>query len=181
MKKLLKSVICGSVNSVHGRLGQQQRLGKKKKKKENAERKNVDAQTRNPNTYKATFILAASGKTSFSTPTDWSTSISKLRTKLNGEFKFGAKPDNKMGNQLGWVDYGDSKGDCRGNPSLPNTPMGWFNVKLRIAWMLLFPLTSLSTALGFLPLTNLAWGQMEDSWLKFHSNTPEVEEMSKMV
>ncbi|XP_050255268.1 uncharacterized protein LOC126701193 [Quercus robur] len=73
---------------------------------------------------KATFILAASDKTSFSTPTDWSTSISKLRTKLNGEFKFGAKPNNKMGNQRGRVDCGDFEGDCRGNPSLPNTPMG---------------------------------------------------------
>ena len=37
---------------VHGRLGQQLRLGRKKKK-ENTERKNVDAQTRNPNTYKS--------------------------------------------------------------------------------------------------------------------------------
>ena len=39
-------------STVHGRLGQQLRLGRKKKK-ENTERKNVDAQTRNPNTYKS--------------------------------------------------------------------------------------------------------------------------------
>ena len=55
MKKLLKNIICRSVNharsTVHGRPSQQMRLGKKKKKKENTERKNMDAQTCNPNTY----------------------------------------------------------------------------------------------------------------------------------
>ena len=54
MKKLLKSVICGFVNSapctVHGRLGQQLWLKKKKKGKTHKE-KTVDTQTCNPNTY----------------------------------------------------------------------------------------------------------------------------------
>ena len=38
-------------STVHGRPGQQLQLGKKKKKKENTKRKNMDAQTCNPNTY----------------------------------------------------------------------------------------------------------------------------------
>ena len=50
---------------------------------------------------KKTPITVASDKTSFSTPADWSTSISKLRTELNGEFKFGANLDSKMGDQCG--------------------------------------------------------------------------------
>lgn len=49
---------------------------------------------------KASPTLAASDKTSFSTPIDWSTSISKLRTELNREFKFSAKLDNKMPNKM---------------------------------------------------------------------------------
>ena len=43
-------------NTVHGKYGQQLRLGKKKKKKENAERKNVNAQTCNPNTVLICFV-----------------------------------------------------------------------------------------------------------------------------
>ena len=38
------------LSTVHGKSGQQLRLGKKKKKKENAEIVNMNAQTRNPNT-----------------------------------------------------------------------------------------------------------------------------------
>ena len=51
MKKLLKNVICGSVNSARKYYSQKTWRLEKKKKKENAERKNVDAHTRNPNTY----------------------------------------------------------------------------------------------------------------------------------
>lgn len=69
-------------------------------------------------------IIAASDKTSFSTSADWSTRISKLRTELNGEFKFGTNLDSKMGGQCGWADSGDSEGDYRGNLSSPNTPHG---------------------------------------------------------
>ena len=38
-------------STVHGRPNQQLQLGKKKKKKENTERKNMDTKTCNPNTY----------------------------------------------------------------------------------------------------------------------------------
>ena len=58
MKKLLKSVICGSVNSTSEHCSRKTwstiaawKKKRKRKKKENAERKNVDAQTRNPNTH----------------------------------------------------------------------------------------------------------------------------------
>ena len=54
MKKLLKSVICESVNSARKYCSRKTWLTTmvgKKKKKENAERKNVDTQTRNPNTH----------------------------------------------------------------------------------------------------------------------------------
>ena len=57
MKKLLKSVIYGSVNNAQKHCSQKTLSTtaawkkKKEKKKENAERKNVDAQMRSPNTY----------------------------------------------------------------------------------------------------------------------------------
>ena len=54
MKKLLKNVICGSVNSTRKYYSQKTwstTAAWKKKKKENAERKNVDAHMRNPKTY----------------------------------------------------------------------------------------------------------------------------------
>ena len=51
-------------STVHGKSGQQLRLGKKKKKKrkENAERKNVDAQTRNPNIVEIKFKACLASK-----------------------------------------------------------------------------------------------------------------------
>ena len=57
---------------------------------------------------KATSNVAISEKTSFSTPSDWSTSILKIQTELNGEFKFGAKPDNKEGDHCRWISCGDT-------------------------------------------------------------------------
>ena len=39
----------------------------------------------------------------------------------------------------------------------------------------------MSAALGYQPLTDSAWGLMEELWWKFHSDTPELEEMSKLV
>ena len=57
---------------------------------------------------KATPNVTTLEKASFSTPSDWSTSISKIRTELNGEFKFGAKPNNKVGDHRGRVSCGDT-------------------------------------------------------------------------
>ena len=57
---------------------------------------------------KATSNVAVLEKTSFSIPSDWSTSISKIRTELNGEFKFGAKPNNKVGDHRGRISCGDT-------------------------------------------------------------------------
>ena len=63
-------------------------------------------------------ISATSNKSSLAFHTDWSSSISKIRSEINGEFIFGANPDFKMGDQLGPVDYGDADGDLGGNPRL---------------------------------------------------------------
>ena len=67
---------------------------------------------------KGFLIIATSDKKILSTLADWSSSISKICPEINGEFIFGANPGINMGDQLGWVDYGDAEGDYGGNQSL---------------------------------------------------------------
>ena len=63
----------------------------------------------------------------------------------------------------------------------PTHTMGWFSPKLQKAWKLLFPLTPTSSALGYLHLTNPAWGRMIDPWWKFLSDTQGPKEVRKLV
>ena len=84
------------------------KIGSVKGKKEIARNRASVSATTSTVSDKATSNVAVSEKTSFSTPSDWSTSISKIRTELNGEFKFSAKPDNKVGDHRGWISYGDT-------------------------------------------------------------------------
>nr|POF25051.1 hypothetical protein CFP56_65751 [Quercus suber] len=79
-----------------------------KGKKEIARNKEILSASNSAASDKETPNIDISEKTSFSTQSDWSTSISKLRSEPNSEFKFGAKPDNKVGDQCGWVICGDT-------------------------------------------------------------------------
>ena len=63
----------------------------------------------------------------------------------------------------------------------PTHTTGWFCPKLQKAWKLLFPLTPTSVALGYLHLTDPAWGRMIDPWWKFLSNTLGPKEARKLV
>lgn len=59
--------------------------------------------------------------------------------------------------------------------------MGWFSAKLRKAWKLIFPLTSMSATLGFLPLTNPTRGMMTNPWWNFLADTPRPEKERTLV
>ena len=84
------------------------KIGSVKGKKEIVRNRASVSATTSTVSNKATSNVAVSEKTSFSTPSDWSTSISKIRTELNGEFKFDAKPDNKVGDHRGRISCGDT-------------------------------------------------------------------------
>ena len=63
----------------------------------------------------------------------------------------------------------------------PTQVLGWFNHKLCKAWKWIFPLTPLSMKTGCLPLTNSTWGLMENPWWSHLSDTPELEEVRRIV
>lgn len=63
----------------------------------------------------------------------------------------------------------------------PTHSWGWFNLNLRKAWRLVFPLTPMSAAQGFLHLTEPGWGMMIDPWWKFLSDTSNPEESWKLT
>ena len=56
---------------------------------------------------KATSNVAVSDKPRLSTPSDWSSCISNIRSKMNGEFKFGAEPDSNVGDHRDQSSCGD--------------------------------------------------------------------------
>lgn len=51
----------------------------------------------------------------------------------------------------------------------PTHTMGWFSPKLPRAWKMVFSLTLTSSTLGYLHLTDSAWGRMANPWWKFLS------------
>ena len=87
-----------NVESV-GRSGKEMskpKTGSVKGKKEIA-RNRTSAAAASTTLDKATSIVAVSDKPRLFTPSDWSLCISNIRSEMNGEFKFGAKPDNNLG------------------------------------------------------------------------------------
>ena len=57
-------------------------------------------------------------------PTDWFASISTLKAKQTGEFRFGANSNTQVGDQVGKDDCGNSESDNGRNPSSPSTHLG---------------------------------------------------------
>ena len=53
---------------------------------------------------------------------------------------------------------------------------GWFDQEQLRAWSHIFPLTSESQDLGFLPLTNLTWLEWENPRWRFPTDSPSVVE-----
>ena len=83
------------------------KTGSVKGKKEIA-RNGVSAAAASTTLDKATFNVAVSDKPRFSTPSDWSSCISNIRSEMNSEFKFGAKPDSNVGDHRDRSSCGDT-------------------------------------------------------------------------
>ena len=116
-----------------------------------------------------------------STKSKWSFSISKIHSDPNDEFKFGSKLGIKCTINVDGLIMEIPRVIINEIRAHPTHTIGWFCPKLQKAWKLLFPLTPTSVALGYLHLTDPAWGRMIDPWWKFLSNTLGPKEARKLV
>lgn len=86
-----------------------------------------------------------------------------------------------MGNSIIWKSGGNS-GDCdKGNLSKSDTIPGVVQSQATVSLEMDIPLTPLSIKTSYLPLTNPAWGLMDNPWWSHLSNTPEPKEVRRIV
>ena len=89
-------------------------------------------------------------QTSFASTSNFSYGTS---SRGDPEFLFTSPTRNEMGNKFGGNSHRNSRGSHHGNPSKPDPCHGLFNIKVRKAWKLIFPLTKESAVKGYLPMT----------------------------
>ena len=99
----------------------------------------------------------------------------------NGKFQFKSQLGGQVGNSIRRKSGGNSVDCDRGNPSKSNTSPGVVQSQAMEAWKWIFPLTPMSMKTGCLPLTNSSWGLMENPWWSHLFDTPELEEVRRIV
>ena len=80
------------------------------------------AQNRASLSLSSPIVVTSKDKLTFSP--NWSLSIAKIQTDVNGEFKFGANPKTEMGDQCRRDDIRSFESDYRGNPGTLNSAHG---------------------------------------------------------